>query len=97
VLSKRKLIRVVRTSEGVRVDPTGKAAGRGAYLHDQRQCWERGLSGALASALKTELTEQDREGLAAFAASLPETTVPMPEHEDAQPASQSSADAKPSA
>jgi uncharacterized protein len=53
----------VRTEEGVRVDPTGKLRGRGAYLHDQRSCWDAGLKGALAHALKTELTEQDLAGL----------------------------------
>ena len=78
VLSKRTLIRIVRSPEGVRIDPTGKASGRGAYLHDQRSCWERGLRGALESALKTELTQQDREVLAAFAASLPEMAAGVP-------------------
>ena len=72
VLAKRTLIRVVRTAEGVRVDLTGKAAGRGAYLHNQRSCWERGLKGALAHALKTELTDQDRDHLRALMATLPE-------------------------
>ena len=72
VLAKRSLIRIVRTPEGVRVDPTGKAAGRGAYLHDDRSCWERALKGALAHALKTELTEQDREILQASMQTLPE-------------------------
>ncbi len=71
-LAKRELIRIVRTAEGVRVDPTGKLAGRGAYLHDRRACWERGLRGALAHALKTELTPEDRERLQAFANALPE-------------------------
>ncbi|MEW6029148.1 MAG: YlxR family protein [Chloroflexota bacterium] len=71
VMAKRSLIRIVRTPEGVRVDPTGKAAGRGAYLHDNRACWERGLKGALAHALKTELTQDERERLEAFALSLP--------------------------
>lgn len=70
VIAKRSLIRIVRTAEGVRVDPTGKAAGRGAYLHDNRACWERGLRGALAHALKTELTRDERERLEAFALSL---------------------------
>ena len=42
VLSKRQLLRIVRTAEGVRVDPTGKLAGRGAYLHDKRSCCVRG-------------------------------------------------------
>ena len=82
VLAKRTLIRVVRTADGVRVDPTGKAAGRGAYLHNLRSCWERGLKGALAHALKTELSGQDREILLAFAASLPEE---KPEPEQAAP------------
>ena len=74
VLPKRTLIRVVRTTSGVQVDPTGKAAGRGAYLHNKRSCWERGLQGALAHALKTELTGQDRQSLLVFLADLPEET-----------------------
>lgn len=78
-LAKRTLIRVVRTPEGMRVDPTGKLAGRGAYLHDRRSCWERGVKGGLARALKTELTHQDREGLLAFMATLP-TEKEMPEN-----------------
>jgi predicted RNA-binding protein YlxR (DUF448 family) len=72
VLAKRSLIRIVRTAEGVQVDPTGKLAGRGAYLHDHRTCWERGLRGALSHALKTELTPADREHLETFANTLPE-------------------------
>jgi hypothetical protein len=72
VLSKRSLIRVVRRPEGIVLDPTGKLAGRGAYLHNQRSCWERGLKGSLASALKTELTQPDRETLLAYMQTLPE-------------------------
>jgi predicted RNA-binding protein YlxR (DUF448 family) len=74
VLPKRTMIRVVRTAAGVLVDPTGKAAGRGAYLHNKRSCWERGLQGALAHALKTELSGQDRQRLLDFLAGLPEET-----------------------
>ena len=70
MLAKRQLIRLVRTPQGVVVDPTGKLAGRGAYLHEQRSCWERGLKGALAHALKTELTPEDRERLNEFMGSL---------------------------
>lgn len=78
-LAKRSLIRIVRTPEGLRVDPTGKLPGRGAYLHDQRACWESGLKGALAHALKVELTDQDRETLRAFMATLPtEESSPVP-------------------
>jgi uncharacterized protein len=75
VLSKRALVRVVRTTEGVLVDPTGKISGRGAYLHNQRSCWERGLKGALANALKTSLSAEDRQRLEEFMSTLPETTV----------------------
>ena len=74
VLPKRTLIRVVRTPGGVQVDPTGKAAGRGAYLHNKRSCWERGLQGGLAHALKTEIAGEDRQRLLNFLAGLPEET-----------------------
>lgn len=71
VLAKRQMLRIVRTAEGVQVDPTGKLAGRGAYLHDKRSCWERGLKGALAHALKAELSSDDRVRLEAFMNTLP--------------------------
>ncbi len=71
-LPKRSLIRIVRGPEGVQVDPSGKLAGRGAYLHDKRSCWEQGLKGALARALKTTLAVEEREGLLAFLSSLPD-------------------------
>jgi uncharacterized protein len=72
VLPKRVLVRIVRSVEGVRVDATGKAPGRGAYLHDRRSCWEAGLRGALARALRTELGEADRRHLAAAMEALPD-------------------------
>jgi len=72
VLPKRSLVRIVRSPQGILVDPTGKLAGRGAYLHDRRSCWELGLKSALAHALRTPLTEKDLERLTAFMDSLPE-------------------------
>lgn len=72
ILPKRTLIRIVRTADGVVVDPTGKMAGRGAYLHNKRTCWERGLKGPLAHALKVEFTSEQLESLKAFLAGLPE-------------------------
>ncbi len=72
VLPKRALIRVVRTANGIIIDPGGKAAGRGAYVHQKRSCWERALKSALASALKIELTDQDRAILLEFMQTLPE-------------------------
>jgi len=71
VLPKRSLIRIVRLSEGIQVDTTGKMAGRGAYLHDRRSCWERALKGALAHALRTELTAEDQKVLFEYMENLP--------------------------
>ena len=71
-MPKRQLIRIVRSPDGVQVDQMGKLAGRGAYLHNRRSCWEKGLKGALAHALKTEMTPGDRERLQAFVETLPE-------------------------
>ncbi len=67
VLAKRQLVRLVRTAHGsVEVDPTGKAQGRGAYLHDRRECWRQALaSGALDHALKATLIEAERAHLRA--------------------------------
>lgn len=58
-------VRIVRSPEGaVRADEGKRhAPGRGAYLCRERSCWERGLRGALAGALRTTLTEADREAL----------------------------------
>ena len=69
---KRQMVRIVRAPDGVKVDPTGKAAGRGAYAHNRRECWERALKGALAHALKTELTAEDHARLLEFMNTLPQ-------------------------
>jgi len=69
-LPKRTLTRVVRGPEGVQVDLTGKLPGRGAYLHDRVSCWEKGLKGALANALRTKLTTEERGALEEFMETL---------------------------
>jgi uncharacterized protein len=59
--NKRQLTRLVRTADGVVIDPTGKLNGRGAYLCEQPTCWERALSTDLLSrALRAPLTDADR-------------------------------------
>jgi uncharacterized protein len=75
--SKRELVRVVRTpAAGVQVDASGKLAGRGAYLCQNRTCWERGLrSQRLSQALKTALTAEEIATLRAFAMTLPEMST----------------------
>jgi|SRR5450756_397923 len=72
---KRELVRVVRTRDsGVKIDLSGKMAGRGAYLCRARVCWSQAVSGhRLDAALKTTVTAEDRAALEAFAATLPET------------------------
>ena len=70
--AKRELIRVVRTSDGnVAVDASGKEAGRGAYLCRAPECWEVGLKGGrLEYALRTSLTQDNREQLARYGKDL---------------------------
>ncbi len=63
VLRKRALIRIVKGPEGVVIDLTGKTHGRGAYLHDKRSCWMHGINGGLNHALRTELTDQEKQTL----------------------------------
>ena len=74
VHSKRLLVRVVRSPEGIFIDPTGKMAGRGAYLHDRQECWKRAMHGTIAKALKTDLTADDKERLTDFMATLSKET-----------------------
>ena len=70
---KRELIRVVRSAEGVKVDPTGKMAGRGAYLHPTSICWRKALDERLLQrALRTQISAADLQSLAAFAETLPD-------------------------
>ena len=63
---KKTLVRLVRTPEGVFVDETGKMAGRGAYLHADPSCWEKGVSKYLQKALRTTLTDADHDRLSAY-------------------------------
>ncbi len=61
---KREMVRVVRTPSGeVKVDPTGKAAGRGAYVDPQETCVavalrERRLQQALEIEMPTTIGEE---------------------------------------
>jgi len=73
VKAKRTLVRVVRTpTSGVRVDASGKMAGRGAYLCRHRNCWEAALhKGAVEQALKTTLSTEERATLEEYARELP--------------------------
>ncbi len=63
---KRGLQRVVRSPQGtVQFDPTGRAAGRGAYICSL-ECLEKARKGGrLARSLKTTMTEEDYDRVAA--------------------------------
>ncbi len=78
VLAKRQLVRIVRTPSGrVQVDPTGRGAGRGAYLCPRRPCWEEAVRRRrLQHALKTPLAEEDVAALRAYANSLSDEVRP---------------------
>jgi predicted RNA-binding protein YlxR (DUF448 family) len=71
-IDKRRLTRIVRIPEGpITVDPSGKLNGRGGYLFDNIDCWNRAIeSQILDRALKTEVTESEKLALAAH---LPES------------------------
>ena len=63
--NKRQLVRIVRTPAGnVEVDPTGRKAGRGAYLCTRLSCWEQALGkGRLERALHTSIPREERDVL----------------------------------
>lgn len=57
---KKELLRVVRTPEGeVLIDRTGRKNGRGAYLCNRRECFEKAVkTRALERALEQKLDEE---------------------------------------
>lgn len=62
---KRQLTRIVCAPEGgVAVDFTGKKNGRGAYLCQKLNCWEKAVSTHhLGQALKTEVSQTEKDGI----------------------------------
>ncbi|HEV2579986.1 MAG TPA: YlxR family protein [Ktedonobacteraceae bacterium] len=71
---KRELLRVVRTPDGhVLLDAGGKKSGRGAYLCARLSCWETALKKKrLEQEFEVGISEEDRAGLDAFVATLPQ-------------------------
>ncbi len=60
---------MVRTPDGnIEIDTSGKKAGRGAYLCQDRECWQVGLKGnRLEYVLRSRLTSDNREQLINYA------------------------------
>lgn len=75
---------MVRTPEGtVEIDPSGKRSGRGAYLCQQRSCWETALKRrSLDRALKITVDEKSKAALAAYAQTLPKQPKGLAQPED---------------
>lgn len=70
VASKSQLARIVRTPDGqVRVDPTGRAPGRGAYVCSA-ECLSAVRKGRLERALKAKLDQQEYGRIEAELASV---------------------------
>jgi uncharacterized protein len=65
---KRELMRIVRAPDGtVSLDPTGRAAGRGAYLCADGSCWsvalkKSSIQRALSAPLPVELRGRLEQG-----------------------------------
>ncbi|MCE5259072.1 MAG: YlxR family protein [Chloroflexi bacterium] len=72
VKPKRELVRIVRTPAGeVLLDPTGKAAGRGAYVCKRKACLLTALEhNRLEHALEISLTPEQRTLLASAAEAM---------------------------
>jgi predicted RNA-binding protein YlxR (DUF448 family) len=64
---KRELLRVVRTPDGsVVIDPTGRVAGRGAYVCRDQKCMTTAIQrGTLSRALETPVPPALQDALAA--------------------------------
>lgn len=72
VKPKRELIRLVCSVDGtVEVDPSGKRAGRGAYLCPLADCWQKGLKkDRLEHTLHGSMSLENRELLLEFGRGL---------------------------
>lgn len=79
---KADLVRIVRTQTGqdaqnveVRIDPTGKASGRGAYLCADAACWSKALK---TRAVQRALDVSSAAGLTALLSSGPPAGLGKP-------------------
>jgi predicted RNA-binding protein YlxR (DUF448 family) len=72
IKDKRELVRLVHTPTGnIEIDSSGKKAGRGAYLCQTWECWEKALKGNhLEHALRSSLTQDSREQLIKYGKAL---------------------------
>lgn len=61
---KRELIRIVASDDGPKIDPTGKANGRGIYLCPDTECFTKARKKkAIGRGLEIEIGEQELDNL----------------------------------
>ncbi len=74
IRAKRELVRLMCGADGgMEIDAVGKKDGRGVYLCPVAGCWRMGLKGSrLEHALRTSLTQDNREQLIKYGQNLPE-------------------------
>lgn len=61
---KRELIRIVASDTGPKIDPTGKANGRGVYLCPNTECFSKARKRkAIGRGLEIEVGEQELDNL----------------------------------
>lgn len=53
------------------IEEDKRLPGRGAYLHAERTCWEKGIHSSLPNALRIDLSSEDNERLHSFMDTLP--------------------------
>jgi uncharacterized protein len=70
VIAKKAMTRIVRTPDGIKLTHPEKQPEEEHISQIIRSCWEKALKGQLSRALKTDLTEKDREELLSFMAGL---------------------------
>ncbi len=64
MIAKKELLRIIKTKDNeIKLDPTGKENGRGAYVHMNRECLEKamkskGLERSFKMAIRAEIYEQ---------------------------------------
>ena len=72
MIAKKDMLRVIKTKDNkIKLDPTGKENGRGAYLHLNRECLDkamksRGLERSFKMSIGTDVYEQLEKELMAI-------------------------------
>lgn len=64
MIAKKDMLRIIKTKDNeIKLDPTGKENGRGAYLHFNRNCFDqavksKGLERSFKMSIQTDIYER---------------------------------------